>query len=105
MWDKIKIFLSNMWVFIYPFIKQFIVGVGPTILTLAISVCTKYQVGDLSSEQKREAAFVEIKETLLAKGIEVGTSVINSAIESAVAYIKSKATDGAQTETLTGSAS
>lgn len=88
MWSKIKIVMSAIFNELIPFFKQFLSEYGTIVLQIAGQVVMDLATSKLSSEQKREAAYVAIKEELVKKGIEVSSRVINSAIEVAVAKLK-----------------
>ena len=90
MWLKIKIVMSAIFNELIPFFKQFLTEYGAVVLQIAGTVVMDLATSKLSSEQKREAAYVAIKEELVKKGIEVGSRVINSAIEAQVAKLKAK---------------
>ena len=90
MFEKIKIVMSAIFNELIPFFKQFLSEYGTIVLQIAGTVVMDLATSKLSSEQKREAAFVAIKEELIKKGIEVGSRVINSAIEAQVAKLKAK---------------
>ena len=90
MFEKIKIVMSAIFNELIPFFKQFLTEYGTIVLQIAGTVVMDLATSKLSSEQKREAAFVAIKEELVKKGIEVGSRVINSAIEAQVAKLKAK---------------
>ena len=90
MFEKIKIVMSSIFNELIPFFKQFLTEYGAVVLQIAGTVVMDLATSKLSSEQKREAAYVAIKEELVKKGIEVGSRVINSAIEAQVAKLKAK---------------
>ena len=90
MFEKIKIVMSAIFNELIPFFKQFLTEYGAVVLQIAGTVVMDLATSKLSSEQKREAAYVAIKEELVKKGIEVGSRVINSAIEAQVAKLKAK---------------
>ena len=90
MWSKIKIVMSAIFNELIPFFKQFLSEYGTIVLQIVGTVVMDLATSKLSSEQKHETAFVAIKEELIKKGIEVGSRVINSAIEAQVAKLKAQ---------------
>ena len=90
LWDKVKIFFSQTWDFIYPFIKQFMSEEGTMILMMALNVCAEIQstMGDADGEAKRSEALARLEAALMAQGFKIALSVLNSAIEMAVAKLK-----------------
>lgn len=88
MFDKIKIFMSSIWIYLKPLFLQFLSKAGQMVLDIAIDTVKDLAAEDLTSSKKREVAFDKIKEKLKEEGIEARDSLINSAIEIAVQYIK-----------------
>jgi hypothetical protein len=73
-----------------PFLKLFISEIGPIILAAAEQSVIALAAQNMTGEEKRNEAFNRIKTNLISQGIVVGTSVINAAIEAAVAKFKSE---------------
>ena len=71
-----------------PFCTQFASEYGEVLLDVAAEVVSDLAKGNLSSAEKRDAAFTQITGELKTKGIEIGASIVNSAIEVAVAKLK-----------------
>ena len=90
MWIALKLYASKVWEFLLPIIKIFMSQIGPVLADIALQAVSTYSMADMTNDEKRQAAFSVIAEQLKKKGIEVGTSVINTAIE--LAYQKIKAT-------------
>ena len=90
MWIALKLYASKVWEFLLPIIKIFMSQIGPALADIALQAVSTYSMADMTNDEKRQAAFSVIAEQLKKKGIEVGTSVINTAIE--LAYQKIKAT-------------
>lgn len=89
MWDAIKLYMSKIWAIIKPTVMAFLSKAGKEVLEMAMEIVTELSVSDLASEEKRKAAFEQIKDKLEAEGKVVGTSLINLAIELAVQRLKS----------------
>lgn len=88
MFEKIKILMSSIWVVLKPIFIQFMTSAGQLLLDVAVDIVKDLANTDLSSSEKREAAFDRIKGELKVKGVEVKDSLINTAIEIAVQRIK-----------------
>jgi len=88
MWERIKLMMSSVWSFLLPFLKIFLSKIGPILADAAMQAVAALATSDMSGSDKRDAAFKQIENTLKSKGIEVGASVINSAIEAAVQNLK-----------------
>ena len=86
--DKIKMFFSDVEDFLWPFIKQFLISSGPIVLAAAQKAVLALVASSLTGAEKRDEAFKMILEELKEKGIEVGTALINSAIEAACARLR-----------------
>ena len=90
MWDAVKLYMSKIWTLIKPTVMAFLSKVGQDLLSMAAEIVTDLANTDMSSSEKRSAAFDSIKERLVAEGKEVGDSLINLAIEIAVQKLKDK---------------
>lgn len=88
MLEKIKFMMSNIFTFLWPFIKQFINEEGKILLSIAMEIVTQLASSNLSGAEKRSAAFDKIKNELISRNISMSTSIINSAIEAAVQKMK-----------------
>jgi hypothetical protein len=84
MWDAIKLYMSKIWTIIKPTVMAFLSQAGKQVLDIAMEIVTDLAKSDLSSDDKRKAAFDAIKDKLEAEGKVVGNSLINLAIELAV---------------------
>lgn len=89
MWDAFKLWASKVWEILRPSVMVWLTSLGQRVLSIAMEVVTELQNTDLASEEKREAAFNQIKEKLVQEGKEVKNSLINLAIEIAVNKLKS----------------
>lgn len=93
---KIKLVLSKIWDFLEPFIKIFLSSTGQILGGVALQVVADIakDTSIVTDEDKRKAAFDKIVVDLKGKGIELGlqvtTSMINSAIEVAVQKLKNE---------------
>jgi hypothetical protein len=88
MWLAIQLYASKLWVFLLPIIKIFMSQIGPVLAEAALAAVMTVATSDMSNEEKRNAAFSAILETLSKKGLQVGASAINLAIEMAVQKLK-----------------
>ena len=86
--DKFKAFLSSVEDFLMPFIKQFLTTEGPIILAAAEKAVLALAAQSMPGAQKQAAAYTAIVTDLQAQSITASTSVINAAIEAAVAKVK-----------------
>ena len=91
MWEVIKLYMSKIWTILKPIVKILLTTLFQEVLNIAVGVVTDLASTDLSNSEKREAAFDQIKEKLAAEGKEVGSSLINLAIELAVQKLKDSA--------------
>lgn len=89
MWEKIRLMNSACWHFVAPFLRQMMSQAGP-ILAAAALEAVKASVGGGSSLEKRQKAFTAVQADLTQRGIVIGTSMINAAIELAVVSLKEK---------------
>ncbi len=87
---KIQFIMSQMWEFLKPFILVLMSKIGPVLAEAAISAVTAAAASSLGSSAKHDYAFNAIVDDLKQHGIEIGTSVINLAIEAAVAKMKER---------------
>lgn len=88
MWQAIKLYSSKTWTFLLPIIKIFMSQAGTTLASIALNAVQLVANGAMNNDEKKAAAFAQITDELKAKGIELGTSVINLAIEAAVQKMK-----------------
>lgn len=85
-----KIFFSAVWVFLKPFILQFISDEGQLIMEAAIKAVKVLEASTMPGAEKQTEAYKMILKDLQTQGITVATHVINGAIEAAVAKLKVK---------------
>lgn len=88
MWQAVKLWASKVWAVLKPSVMVWLTALGQELLALALEIVTELASTDLSNSEKREAAFDEIKDRLGDKAEEVGSSLINLAIEIAVQKLK-----------------
>jgi hypothetical protein len=88
--EKLKVLFSGLWVFLGPFVKLFLSGVGTALAKAAMDAvtATATSMGDADGDAKRREAFRQIRAELTRQGIQVGASAINAAIEAAVQKLK-----------------
>jgi hypothetical protein len=96
MWEKLKILSSSVWTFLLPFVRQMISKSG-TILAAAALEAVKAVASNLTgatNNEKRDLAFNSIVRNLESQGIkvgvDVGTSLVYAAIETAVQAMKAE---------------
>jgi hypothetical protein len=85
-----KIFFSAVWVFLKPFILQFITNEGQIVMIAAIKAVKVLEASTMPGAEKQTEAYKIILKDLQAQGIMAATHVINGAIEAAVANLKVK---------------
>jgi hypothetical protein len=90
MWESIKVFFNSVFAWLKPIVMAVISFASKEILDAALDVVKQLAMTDLTNEEKREAAFDQIKEMLKAEGKEVGSSMINLLIELAVQKLKAE---------------
>jgi len=94
MWEKMKLAMTSIFDFCLPFLRQMARDAGPILAKAALAavkiVAANYS--GASSSEKRDAALQLITRDLQKQGIivgvNVGTSLVNAAIEMAVQKIK-----------------
>lgn len=94
--NRFKLLFSSLWTFLQPFIAIFLSEIGPALVKSATEA-VKLAAANLAAEPgsvKRGAAYDMIVADLRAQGIQLGaqvtTSMINAAIEAAVAAFKAR---------------
>jgi len=81
--------VSEAWNFLRPFILVLLSQGGKILMSAALeAVQAASTMTGATGAQKRDAAFEIVKSKLAGAGMEMATSVINSAIEAAVLKIK-----------------
>jgi hypothetical protein len=88
--DKVKVIFSKVLEFLLPLIRKFLVDGGLIALQLAFEVVpiVAQSFAHGSGEEKRKEAFKMILDKAKAQGLVLSTSMINAAIEAAVAKLK-----------------
>jgi LL-H family phage holin len=88
--EKVKFALSKVFETLLPFIKKMTSDAGIFALELAIKYVPEIALSmkDADGAAKRKEVFRLIQEAAKAKGIQLADSVINGAIEAAVAKLK-----------------
>jgi len=91
-WEKMKVVFSSIWDFLAPFVKIFLSSAGVILAEIAIKTVTNIALtmADADGDAKRKEAVKQIQAELISRGIVLGVSVINSAIEAAVQRLKSQ---------------
>lgn len=94
MFEKLKIMMSSVWTFVLPFFKMMMSQAGPILAQAALAAvqAVAANASGATDAQKRDMAFKEIVRDLEKQGIRIGvevsTSLINAAIETAVIKLK-----------------
>jgi hypothetical protein len=88
--EKVKVVFSKVLEFLLPLIKKFLADGGLIALQLAFEVVPiiASTMGDSDGESKRKAAYDMILKKAASQGLILSTSMINAAIEAAVAKLK-----------------
>jgi len=86
-WEKFKLIGSKVFEFLLPLIQKFLQEGGLFALQMAFKYVPMIAetMGDKSGDEKRAEVVRLILEEAKAKGISISTSMINAAIEAAVA--------------------
>lgn len=85
-----KVLVSGLWSLLKIALRGAAELALAQIKDIAINAVTELEKTDMTNEEKRDAAFMNIKTYALEKKITITDSLINLAIEIAVAFIKSK---------------
>jgi len=90
-WEKIKLFGSQIWEYVWPLIQKFLQEGGLVALQMAFIYVPQIaaSMGDANGEAKRAEVIRLMLEEAKARGLTLSTSMINAAIEAAVAKLKS----------------
>jgi LL-H family phage holin len=86
--EWLKVIFGAIGTFLVPFIKRFLAEGGLALSAAATEVVQMLASTSMSGDDKRKEAFRLIVERLKAKGLNLSTSLINAAIEAAVAKLK-----------------
>ena len=92
--DRFKVIFTWVWAFIKPFVKQLMSKAGPILAQAALAAvkATAQNMTGATNAEKRDAAYglivSDLKTQGIAVGIDVGTSMVNAAIELAVQKMK-----------------
>jgi hypothetical protein len=88
--EKMKLFFSDVWVFLGPFIEILLTGAGQILAQAAMDAVAQVAKDPsiLNDRDKRDAAFGIIQQQIFAKGLTMATSTINAALEAAVVRLK-----------------
>lgn len=79
----------NLWAFVAPVIQSESGNLLEQLLPLALSTVKEVAVTHDLPNEKRDAALAQLKDRAAAAGLSAGTSLLNLAIELAVARSKS----------------
>ena len=91
MLEKLKAVTGDVWQWIRPIAILLITTVGKQLMIAAIqAVAASAQQDGWSNSDKRKLAYASISEAMKHAGYSVAESIINMAIEIAVAQMKSK---------------
>jgi hypothetical protein len=94
MWDKFKlwsmIFTSELKSFLVPLLKIYLTEAGKQLLYVAFGAVKIMAQRDIPNDERHKMASEMIETELKRRGLELGTSLINSAIETAVIRLKSE---------------
>lgn len=89
-WAWIKSFGSEVLTFLEPFGKILAASGGALLTEIALDAVTTMATTSMTNEEKRDAAFKEIKKNAKAKGLSAGENVIRAVLELAVAKLKTQ---------------
>lgn len=87
---RLKLFFSNVWDFLRPLVETFLSQAGQVLAASAMRavLVVAASMSQADGSAKRAAAFDLILDDLRSRGLEIGDSVINCAIEAAVQRLK-----------------
>ena len=74
--------------FFLPIFKAAVAGSLERLLPLALDIVSQLATGDLSGADKRNAALALLEKAAISQGIQASASILNLAVESAVANLK-----------------
>jgi LL-H family phage holin len=88
--EKVKFAMSKVFEMLLPFLKKMTSDAGIFALEMAIKYVPEIALSmkDADGAEKRKEVFRLIQEAAKAKGIQMTDSIINGAIEAAVAKLK-----------------
>ena len=89
-WTTVSIIMSGLWTFLKPVLLALLSEVKDELLELALDTVKGLKETDLTSTEKREAAFDAIKANALETGQELSDSTINLVLEMAVNKLKAE---------------
>lgn len=87
-WSTITIIMSGLWTFLKPVLLALLSEVKDELLELALNTVKGLKDADLTSAEKREAAFEAIKANALETGQELSDSTVNLLLEMAVKKLR-----------------
>ena len=92
-WERIKLFFVRVGATLKKVLGPILSTAGKKffdeMLAFALDICKDLDYEDISSSDKREKAFKEIKEEALARGVALKSCFINTTLELAVTYLHS----------------
>ena len=89
MLTQLKFIGSKVWEFLRPLIVILLSNVGPALISAATAaVAAAEAMPNATGDEKKAAATAAALAILKSKGVEVGTAVLNAAIENAVVALK-----------------
>lgn len=88
MWDYIRIYGSWLWKILKPVLVYLVVNVQDDVFKIVAKVVEDVSHADMTSEEKREAAFEQAEYFLKNAGKDLGESIIRLLMELAVQKLK-----------------
>lgn len=85
-----KFSLGSAWKIVKEVFNGFVLRFVPKMWESAMDICRELDASDLTSSEKRQAAFNKIKKAAVKEGLEIKDFAINLIIELAVAAIKQR---------------
>jgi hypothetical protein len=98
MWNKLKLFLGDVWDFIQPFVIQLLTTAGRLTATIATQVVLQAaldaKAGTISKDgirdYARDLAIEKLKTEGIQVGVDIATSFLNTCIETALQKLKAE---------------
>lgn len=92
-WERIKLFFVRVGATLKKVLGPILSTAGKKLfdelLAFALEICKDLDYEDISSADKREKAFKEIKEEALSRGVALKSCFVNTIVELAVTYLHS----------------
>jgi hypothetical protein len=100
MWNKLKLILGDVWLFIQPFVIQLLTTAGRMTAAIATQVVLQAAIdakaGNLNgkniTDYARDLAIEKLKAEGIQVGVDIATSFLNTCLETALQRAKAEGT-------------